>query len=182
MQTKFSVLILIFAFLLASCAIVATVYGEVDKTCTVARVIDGDTFRLHSGELVRLADVDCPEYNESGYSEATDYLTDLINGEFVYLDIDDLSGTDSYDRLVCVVYVEYNSTHCINVNEALIANGYAVEWDHSDNEFNPSTWSMYVPTEVIPEFPSFLVLPLLMTAVAVLALFYKKKVSKPILL
>ena len=177
MQTKLAVIVTVFAFLFASCVVVATVNGDVDKTCTVARVIDGDTFILHSGETVRLADVDCPEYNENGYSEATDYLTGLINGEFVYLDIDDVSRTDSYGRLVCVVYVEYNSTHCINVNKALLANGYAVEWDHSDNEFNPSTWQEYVPTETIPEFPSILVLPLLMTAVAIGAFLYRKKIS-----
>ena len=35
------------------------------------------------------------------------------------IDIDDIYGTDPYGRWVGVVYVRYNSTHCLNVNYAL---------------------------------------------------------------
>ena len=137
--------------------------------------MDGDTFDLTSGETIRLADIDTPEQGESGYTEAKNYMISLVEGETVYVDIDAISRTDSYGRLVCVVYVEYNSTHCINVNKALLENGYAVEWDHTNNEFNPSAWQMYVLTEVIPEFPSFLVLPFLLTGIVIGALLFRKK-------
>ena len=48
---------IITAILLLSMFIVS-VSGEVDKTSTVTRVIDGDTFDISTGERIRLADVD----------------------------------------------------------------------------------------------------------------------------
>lgn len=79
-------------------------------------------------------------------------LISLIDAKTVYLDIDDIYGTDPYDRLVCVVYVEYNSTHVQNVNKALRVGGYVVI-DNYDNEFNPYVWSLYCPKEALPGFP-----------------------------
>jgi hypothetical protein len=104
-------------------------------------------------ERIRLADVDCPEYYESGYSEASDYLSSLIYGKTVYLDVDDVytydySGTG--DRLVCVAYVDYDSTHWINVNQALLDEGHAVI-SNFNNEFNPYLWSLYIYKEEAPE-------------------------------
>jgi len=61
----------------------------------------------------------------------------------VYLDVDDLHVMDAYNRLVCVVYVDYNSTHVLNVNEWLLENGYVELSDYS-NEFDPSTWMLYL--------------------------------------
>ena len=73
-----------------------------------------------------MADVDAPEKGESGYYDARDFLISLVYNKRVYLDIDDIYGTDKYGRVVCVVYVEYNSTHFKNVNKALLVGGYAV--------------------------------------------------------
>lgn len=84
---------------------------EIDETAVVSRVIDGDTFDTTSGDRVRLADVDTPEKGESGYYDAKNFLIGLVYDKTVYLDIDDIYGTDKYDRLVCVVYIDYNSTH-----------------------------------------------------------------------
>ena len=108
---------------------IVCVSGEVDKTSTVTRVIDGDSFDISTGERIRLADFDSPEYYESGYSEATSYLSSLIDGKTVYLDIDDVYTYDyngKGDRLVCVAYVDYDLTHWINVNKALLGEGTAV--------------------------------------------------------
>jgi hypothetical protein len=123
------------------------VNGEVDKTSIVTRIIDGDTFDISTGERIRLADVDAPEYYESGYSQAKNYLESLINGKTVYLDIDDIytydySGTGN--RLVCVAYVDYDSTHLMNVNKALQDEGYA-EISNYYNEFSPYSWTLLVP-------------------------------------
>ncbi len=115
---------------------------EVDRTDTVTRVIDGDTFNCSLPTGVRLADIDAPEYYEAGYQEAKDYLTGLIAGQAVYLDIDDVYGTDIYGRWVAVVYVRHNSTHLLNVNQAMLDAGHAVIWDFL-NEFNPATWPRY---------------------------------------
>lgn len=117
---------------------------EIDYTSVAVNIVDGDTFDIASGERIRLADVDSPELGESGYHEASTFLTAIIYNKHVYLDVDDIGWTDRYGRLVCLVYINYNSTHYLNVNEALIAGNFASVWDHP-NEFDPITWRLYVP-------------------------------------
>lgn len=117
---------------------------EIDKTTVVSWVIDGDTFDTTSGDRIRLADVDAPERGERGYNDARDFLGSLVFNRQVYLDVDDVYRTDRYGRLVCVVYVEHNSTHYRNVNKALLVYGYGEVWDF-DNEFDPYTWSLFHP-------------------------------------
>ena len=159
---KKTVLLSIIVALLFSTLLMTCVYGEVDKTSAVTRVIDGDTFDIATGERIRLADVDAPEYYENGYSEATDYLTRLVDGKIVCLDIDD-GYTYDYngkgDRLVCVVYVDHNSTHWTNVNKALLSEGHAVT-SNFHNEFSPYSWSLYVPKSVSSEEIDFSPYPL----------------------
>ena len=60
----------------------------------------------------------------------------------MFLDIDG-EGSTSFGRLICVVYVTYNSTHVLNVNKAMVDMGRAVVDDFTNNEFNPSTWTTY---------------------------------------
>ncbi len=117
--------------------------AEIERTATVASVHDGDTFTLTTGEKVRLADLNAPELGDTGADEATDYLRSLVNQKTVYLDVDDKYETDSFGRLVCVVYVSHNSTHYLNVNEALISGGY-VEARNYDNEFNYNSFVLYL--------------------------------------
>ncbi|MCW4049900.1 MAG: thermonuclease family protein [Candidatus Bathyarchaeota archaeon] len=120
---------------------------EIDHVSTVNHIQDGDTFALESGHWVRLADVDTPERGEFGYFEAGEYLSDLIYGKKVYLDIDDVYTYDyegTGDRLVCLVYVPFNSTHYLNVNKALLVNRYAVTYEFY-NEFTPNEWRLYTP-------------------------------------
>ena len=117
---------------------------EIDKIAYVTVVIDGDTFDVSTGERVRLADINTPEIGKDGYFEAKNQLRILIENKQVYLDIDDKYRIDNHSRLVCLVYVEYNSTHLINVNQALLDLQVAIIWDH-DNEFNPSDWKLFYP-------------------------------------
>lgn len=117
---------------------------EVDLEGYVTTIYDGDTFALGSGEVIRLADVDCPESYEYGYGQATNYLSGLISGKKVFLDIDDQYRTGPYGRLICVVYVEQGS-RLLNVNQALVDSGNAVV-DNYPNEFNPYTWNKYERT------------------------------------
>jgi endonuclease YncB( thermonuclease family) len=116
---------------------------ENDATSTTDRVIDGDTFDTTTEGRIRLADVDAPEHGESGYYYAKNMLDEYVNGQTVYLDIDDVHRTGPYGRLICVVYVNHNSTHLMNVNEALLLEG-AVVIDNYNNEFNPYSWTLYV--------------------------------------
>ena len=118
---------------------------EFDLISTATYIVDGDTFDIASGDRIRLADVDTPEYYESGYTEASDFLSELIYNKRVYLDVDDIHTYDTLGkRIVCCVYVDFNSTHYLNVNEILLKLNYARIWDH-DNEFNPYNWSLFLP-------------------------------------
>ncbi len=118
-------------------------YGwEIDEVGTVMRIVDGDTFDATPVGRIRLADVNTPEVGRLGAREATDYLSSLIRNRVVYLDVDDLFGSDVYGRVVAVVYVRHNATHLLNVNEALLEAGLATVADFP-NEFDPRTWTLY---------------------------------------
>jgi len=116
--------------------------AEVDLVATVYKVVDGDTFDAFPSGRVRLADINAPELSEEGGQEAKEALTNLVLNRKVYLDVDDLHVMDRYNRLVCVVFIDYNSTHVLNVNKWLIENGYAEITDY-ENEFDPNTWTLY---------------------------------------
>ena len=131
---------------------------EINKTDSVTGIQDGDTFYIDTeSNGVRLADIDAPEEGESGYSQAKNALSNLIGGKTVYLDTDRQSGRDPYGRLVVVVYVKVNNTHYMNVNKALLKQGVVDLDDYSNNEFNPSTWTLflqyYFPLDPTPTPP-----------------------------
>ncbi len=54
----------------------ADVFG-IDKEGIVDRVKDGDSFNLTSGEGIRFADIDAPEWNETGGIAVKNYLIDF---------------------------------------------------------------------------------------------------------
>lgn len=116
---------------------------EIEEVSVATYIVDGDTFDVAMGERVRLADVDTPERGQVGYSEASYFLEQLIYGEMVYLDTDDVYRYGPYGRLICLVYVDYNSTHYCNVNKALLVGDYARVSDY-DNEFSPYGWTLFV--------------------------------------
>jgi len=151
-------------------------FGEFDKIATVEWAYDGDTFRTIDDEDIRLADINTPEENAAGYWEATNYMISTIKNKTVFLDIDDKYIYDNEGkgtRLVCVVYLDYNQTHYLNVNKALLETDLAIIWEH-DNEFNPYTWNLFVPKNDIPEFPSWIILPLFLAATLSVVLIKKK--------
>jgi len=137
----------VITFLLLTCIlsqfIVIAFAWEFDKTASVTSVIDGDSFYI-TGDEVRLADVSAPEWDESGGSAATSALKGLISGKTVYLDTDQKTGRGPYGRLIAVVYVKTSSTQYINVNKALLNQRVVSLTDYTNNEFNPSTWTLYV--------------------------------------
>ncbi len=116
---------------------------EIDQISSVTKIVDGDSFIITSDE-VRPADINAPEWNQPGGTQATTALTSLISGKTIYLDTDDKSGRDQYGRLVAVVYIMYNSTHYLNVNKELLQEGTVVLDNFKNNEFDPSTWTLYV--------------------------------------
>ncbi len=142
--------VVLFSFVLSVASGAVAAGWEVDATAFVSRVVDGDTFHAARLGVVRLADIDTPEVGESGAREATHYLTSLVQGRQVYLDVDDLERTDRYGRVVAIVFVRHNATHLLNVNLALLEAGLARLDDHR-NEFDPRTWTRYVPHQETQE-------------------------------
>jgi endonuclease YncB( thermonuclease family) len=159
--------------------------GEIDNIAIATEVHDGDTFsinkRVNDSITVRLADINAPELGQPLSVEARDFLAGLVFGKAVYLDVDDIYTYDDSGlgyNLVCVVYVDYNSTHYQNVNEALWAAGLAEKKEY-DNEFTANDWTLYVPkTDLIPEFPSFMILPLSIFATLLAAILHRRKRAK----
>lgn len=91
----------------------------------VKNVIDGDTFTLESGEVVRLIGVDTPETVHPSKpvqcygKEAGQKLQELIEDKEIKLE-KDISETDRYNRLLRYVYLGD-----VFVNEYLVNEGYA---------------------------------------------------------
>ena len=171
-----AVLFLLAIFMSLSSSRVTASNFEIDKTGTVASVHDGDTFTMASGDKIRLADIDAPELDvpEPGAYAARNYLNSLIYQKIVYLDVN--SGEISHDRLICMAYADYNSTHYINVNHAMVSGGYAKLWDHQ-NDFSPST--LYIEKEGQPSINSsniswlYILIFFIVVIIAVVRVFLK---------
>jgi len=87
---------------------------------TVARVLDGDSFRVRQGGqlvTIRLYGIDCPEYGQAAWREAKEGVSDLIEGKKVTVEPMD---TDQYGRVVALVGIRGRS-----VNGELVRRGLA---------------------------------------------------------
>ena len=155
-------------FILVTFSFTTIVYGseEIDRSIIVDRVIDGVTFGIDNENTFKLADIEptCTDIdNSTGYISAKNLLASLILNKNVYLDIDDLYTWDfhgSGNRTVCVAYVDFNSTHYLNVNKVLVNRRLVVIKDN-ENDFKPDEWRIFVEKQLIPEF-SFWIIPSLL--------------------
>jgi len=97
----------------------------------VARVIDGDTIEIETGEHVRFIGVDTPETVHPKKSvqcfgkEASNKTKALLEGKDIYME-KDVSETDRYGRLLRYLYLPNPDApeEVIFVNEYLIEQGY----------------------------------------------------------
>jgi endonuclease YncB( thermonuclease family) len=139
---------------LIACILIPIVASSPDEVYgRVTHVVDGDTFDLQvqdSDRLldnvirVRLADIDCaetrgPEASPEGKA-ATEYARSWLLNQYVYLDLDDKTGKDPYDRWVAVVYVVTPNGDLRNFNRMLVDAGHAKIDDYKNNEFDPYSW------------------------------------------
>jgi len=151
-------------------------FVQIDATAVVSRVIDGDTFDVFPTDRVRLADIDAPEQEESGYNESNFFLGSLVADKTVYMCIDE--EKDLYGRSVCLVYVRFNSTHLKNVNKELLNKRYATIDDYP-NKFNPYTWTRYTyyPTiiEELNRYKPLLYVLSATTTILVMAVFFSSR-------
>lgn len=87
------------------------------KLFLVTRVRDGDTIVLNDNQVIRLANLNAPEYNACGGQESKDFLEKLVIGKKVSLKG---LGYDEYNRTLGLVYLKGQS-----LNHLLISSGWA---------------------------------------------------------
>ena len=95
-------------------------------------VVDGDTFFANYGqEKVRIIGIDTPEMNdgECYAQEAKTFLTQLINGKWVWLTFDK-ECSDVYDRTLA--YVHLGPMEMDFVERQLLRGGYAQAFPFDD--------------------------------------------------
>ena len=118
----------------------------------VVKVVDGDTIdvqlqdSLLSEDLirVRLADIDCPETRGSKACEAgknaSAYTRSWLLSTYIFMDLDNKTGKDQYDRWVAVAYLSEDGVPGRNFNKMLVDAGHAEIKDFENNEFDPGSW------------------------------------------
>ena len=90
----------------------------------VINVIDGDTFQINSGEIIRLLCVDTPEKSQEGHQEAKEFLEFLILNKEAILE-HSITDKDNYSRLLRYVYVNDSySSELLFVNRMILNKGY----------------------------------------------------------
>jgi len=80
---------------------------------------------------IRLLCVDAPERGENGYSEAKDFLANMILEKEVRLE-KDISEEDEYGRLLRYVYVNISNIE-IFVNQQIVQEGYGKIFRYGDD-------------------------------------------------
>jgi len=149
MKLKDAVILLALALMLSICLAAGSpdeAYGR------VVRIADGDTFdaQLQDSLIfedlirIRLADINAPEVRGLNASEAgknaSDYTRSWLLSTYVFLDLDDKTGKDQYDRWVAVAYLAEDGPPGRNFNMQLVDTGHAVIEDFRNNEFDPRNW------------------------------------------
>ncbi len=89
------------------------------ETALVTRVIDGDTFEIEGGGVVRILGINTPEKKQPFYGNASFFLKDLIEGRNVTME-KDTAETDKYGRHLRYVFIGG-----IFVNEEILREGFA---------------------------------------------------------
>ncbi len=93
----------------------------------VAKVVDGDTIRLSSGEKVRFLNIDTPERGQYFWKEATARMKQLAENRTITLE-PDRTNRDKYGRLLRYVYVNSTMLNIIMASEGY-ARSYYIEPD-----------------------------------------------------
>ncbi len=94
----------------------------------VAKVIDGDTIRLSSGEKVRFLNIDTPEVGQYLHDEAAARMKELIGNGTVALEADQ-TNRDKYGRLLRYVYSNETMLNLIMAREGYARSYYVAPDD-----------------------------------------------------
>ncbi len=104
--------------------------GIEGERAKVTEVVDGDTFKIESGQTVRLIGIDTPETKDPRRvvgcfgKEASFETKKIIEGKLVILE-KDISETDKYKRLLRYVYLPLENGQLLFVNDYLVREGFA---------------------------------------------------------
>ena len=93
--------------LVAGCSVYFEPEFNLSDEVRIYQVVDGDTFRISSGEYVRVIGVNAPDRKEGGYHEATDYLRQF-EGKNVLLE-EEGENRDKFGRLLRHAFVDNKS-------------------------------------------------------------------------
>lgn len=103
---------------------------EGEKTF-VSEVVDGDTFKIESGGIIRMIGIDTPETKDPRRpvgcfgKEASNETKKLIEGKVIILQ-KDISETDKYNRLLRYVFLPLENGQILFINDYLVRSGFAL--------------------------------------------------------
>lgn len=98
-----------------------------DQALTVKAVIDGDTFELSDGRIIRLIGVDTPETGEPIYFESIAFADSILSSKIIKIEYDK-EDTDRYGRLLVYLYIDEGQ-----VNQMIIAKGFGLVYLFKNN-------------------------------------------------
>ena len=104
--------------------------GIKEEGILVTEVIDGDTFRLETGETVRMVGIDTPETVDPRRpvgcfgKEASNETKSLLTNKRVILQ-KDITDKDKYGRILRLVYLILDNGDLLFVNDYLVRDGFA---------------------------------------------------------
>ena len=97
--------------------------------CVVERITDGDTLRCADGRRVRLVGIDAPERDQRPFGDAARRALQRLAPEGTRVTLEPgRVRRDQFDRVLAVVRLADGT----DVNERLIADGFAVRYDGAD--------------------------------------------------
>ena len=96
--------------------IILTATAYADRVCSVH---DGDTFKLCSGESIRIRAIDAPELRQPSGIQSRDYLKSLVSGK----DVKSVCNGTSYKRLTCWIFLDGQ-----DLGALMVKSGWA--WDY----------------------------------------------------
>jgi endonuclease YncB( thermonuclease family) len=100
----------------------------------VDKIIDGDTFEMNDGTIIRLLCIDTPEKGDNGYNDAKQFLGNLIlNKEIRLVKPKTLNDTDKYERHLRFVYVNKSGKE-VFVNKEIMNFGLGKYYPYEDHE------------------------------------------------
>ena len=100
----------------------------------VIDVIDGDTFKMNTGDIIRLLCVNTPEKGEKDNERDALFLESLVLYKEVRLEQGEtLNKTGKYGRTLAFVYVN-NLGKDVFVNKLIIDAGFSDVYDYGDDE------------------------------------------------